>query len=136
MPPPVSRSYLQTLKATKQEEKRLEMIRQCVNKIYTYAIQTAEITTNTFYSFDINPHHPRSHFGQEPYTDGEHKFYKDNMSDILTGLQVLFQDCSVKFTKMCTGNDGKRYDISTLDEKMLPFVNQKQIFECIVIDWS
>lgn len=28
------------------------------------------------------------------------------------------------------------YDISTMDEKILPFINQQQIQEYIVIDWS
>jgi hypothetical protein len=58
------------------------------------------------------------------------------MADILSGLQALFPDCIVSHTLLCKGTDGKFYDISTLDEKVLPFVNRALDQSFIVIDWS
>jgi len=63
-------------------------------------------------------------------------FYIENMPDILSGLQTLFPECSVSHTLICKGADGKFYDISTLDDKVLPFVNRALDQSFIVIDWS
>ena len=63
-------------------------------------------------------------------------FYIENMTDILSGLQALFPDCTVSHTLLCKGTDGKFYDISTLDDKILPFVNRALDQSFIVIDWS
>ena len=112
---------MQTLKAKKDEELRIDEVKRSIARIYHEAVRQATTSTSTSYSLHIGP---------------ESKFYKDNMEEILSGLQSLFPGCTVKFSKMCTGNDGKRYDISTMDEKMLPFINQKNAFECIVVDWS
>lgn len=117
----MSREIMQTLKATKEEELRIEKVKRSVTRIYQEAIQKAMTSTSTSYSL---------HLGQE------YQFYKDNMEEILTKLQSLFPGCSVKLSKMCMGNDRKPYDISTIDEKMLPFINQNNAFECIVVDWS
>ena len=63
-------------------------------------------------------------------------FYIENMPDILSGLQELFPGCTVSHSIMCQGTDGKLYDISTLDDKILPFVNRALDQSFIVIDWS
>jgi hypothetical protein len=63
-------------------------------------------------------------------------FYIQNMPDILSGLQTLFPECKVSHTLLSQGTDGKFYDISTLDEKSLPFVNRALDQSFIVIDWS
>jgi len=131
---------MQMLKAKKDEMIRVETVKGIINVIYTNAIQAAETKGHTFYSLDIDPCHMKeymNHSGQfKDRASLEYKFYKDNMDEILSGLQKLFPGSTVKLSNMCTGNDGKRYDISTMDEKMLPFINQKNAFECIVVDWS
>jgi hypothetical protein len=58
------------------------------------------------------------------------------MPDILTGLQELFPGCDVTHTILSRGTDGKMYDISKLDEKVLPFVNRALDQSYIVVDWS
>ena len=63
-------------------------------------------------------------------------FYIENMPDILSGLQELFPGCTISHSIMCQGTDGKVYDISTLDEKVLPFVNRALDQSFIIIDWS
>jgi hypothetical protein len=133
----MSREIMQTLKAKKDEELRIEKVNLRVTQIYSQAVRYAETTTAKNFSLDIDPHQSlkRVHMMNDT-SSSEYQFYKDNMDEILSGLQRLFPDCSVKLSNMCTGNDGKRYDISTMDEKMLPFINQKNAFECIVVDWS
>ena len=137
---------MRALKPKKDEENRIESVKKSVERVYSHAISAAEKSTDTSYSFDIDPHQTRMRPHQtvmkmrpNQFNDTvglEYKFYKDNMEDILSGLQKLFPGCSVKLVNMCTGNDGKRYDISTMDEKMLPFINKQNAFECIVVDWS
>ena len=121
------------LKVEKDEKIRVETVKGIINVIYRNAIQVAETQGHTSYSLDIDPNPQRCGI---IISKTEYKFYKDNMDEILSGLQKLFPGCSVKLANMCTGNDGKRYDISTMDEKMLPFINQQNAFECIVVDWS
>jgi len=125
---PMDRNTMRGLKEKKDEEARIEKVKFRVSQIYHLAVRQAQTTTNTTYSLDIDT--------QQNQYNSEYQFYKDNMEEILSGLQRLFPDCSVKLVKMCVGYDGKRYDISTIDEKMLPFMNHKQAFECIVVDWS
>jgi hypothetical protein len=149
---PMSRDEMRGMKAKKDEELRIEKVKNRVTHTYEQAIKYAETNAGTFYSLDIDPGQTCKRVHQmnisinkscvgfsnsnDNYQYKEYQFYKDNMTEILSGLQDLFPGCTVKLAKMCTGNDGKRYDISTMDEKMLPFINQQQAFECIVIDWS
>jgi hypothetical protein len=58
------------------------------------------------------------------------------MPDILAGLKELFPGCDVTHTLLSKGTDGKFYDISKLDDKVLPFVNRALDRSYIVIDWS
>jgi len=142
MQTPMSRDDMRSYKSKNDEELRIEKIYNRVNMIYNQAVSVAKTSTNTSYSLDIDPmktrerkiHAPMQFLNSQDHS--EYQFYKDNIEEILSGLQSLFPGCTVKLTKMCTGNDRKRYDISTMDEKMLPFINQQNAFECIVVDWS
>lgn len=137
---PITRDEMRGMKAKKDEELRIEKMNRCVQMIYSQAVNIAKTSTNTTFSLDIDTQQTRQYMPMNiPMNyppNSEYQFYKDNMTEILSGLQDLFPGCIVKLAKMCTGNDRKRYDISTMDEKMLPFINQQQAFECIVIDWS
>ena len=135
MSTPMSRYEMRGLKSKNDEKLRSEKVNKCVNEIYRQSVQMAGSSTNTSYSLNINPNNHRIVLNNIN-TNSEYNFYKDNMEEILSGLQRLFPDCSVRLSNMCTGNDGKRYDISKMDEKMLPFINHKNAFECIVVDWS
>lgn len=63
-----------------------------------------------------------------------------NIEDILSHLRSLFPDCLVEYKKvsLAMGIDKKEYDISTLDEKIRPFINVNASWtnEYITIDWS
>lgn len=132
----MDRNTMRGLKEKKDEALRIQKVNDCVRNIYEQAVRVAESTTHTTYSFDINPHQRQHMRYGDNHIDAQYGFYKDNMTEILINLWSLFPECTIKLAKMCIGNDGKRYDISTMDEKMLPFINQKPTFECIVVDWS
>ena len=128
---PVLREKLRGLKAEEEERaliiketQRLSHVEDCVKQLYNDAINYAKTNTNTSYIYMLQP---RNH-GQE--------FYRDNMVDILTGLRDLFPDCSIKNTTLSRGQDGKMYDISTMDEKLRPFIDSRYNQESIIIDWS
>jgi len=42
----------------------------------------------------------------------------------------------VEHATLVRAQDGKLYDISKLDEKMIPFIDMQQRAEYIVVDWS
>jgi len=74
---------------------------------------------------------------QHPYAQGgPDPFHIKNMSDILAGLRNLFPDCAVSHTLLCQAKDGKMYDISKLDDAVLPFIDRALDQSYIVIDWS
>ena len=125
-PIPVTRDYMRNLKAKNDEMKRLAEIESYIKNIYTHAINTATTTNYTSYQFQIQQHITRN--GPD--------FARTNMQDIIRGLQCLFPDCTVEFTILTRAQDGKMYDISKMDEKILPFINSGATQDCIVIDWS
>ena len=134
---PITRGEMRGMKEKKDEELRIEKINRCVQTIYQQAIKAAETSTSTTYSFDIDPGQTRQKMHNINDQDvSEYIFYKDNMTEILVNLWSLFPGCTVKLAKMCTCKNGKRYDISTMNNIMLAFINPQKSFECIVIDWS
>ena len=94
--------------------------------IYNAAVHAARTTTDTSYNWALPPQNYR-------HPD---LFFVKNMPDILAGLQELFPGCAVSHTLLSKGTDGKMYDISKLDDKVLPFVNRALDQSYIVVDWS
>jgi hypothetical protein len=158
-PIPMSRAMMQGLKAEKEEEIRQAHIKKIVNEIYRQAFQIAQTTTETSYnheipSTDMARYTPDQRREQKkryldnlvtyrggnrtiPYYQGPpDPFHIKNMPDILTGLRDLFPGCSVSHTLLCQAKDGKLYDVATLDEAVLPFVDRALDQSYIVIDWS
>jgi hypothetical protein len=120
---PMSRNELQNLKQKKDEEDRVHHIKQIIYIIYNSVISTATKKTDTSYKYQI-------------HRNNDDNFYAKNMTDILKGLQELFPDCSITHTLFAIGTNGKMYDISKLDDTVLPFVNTALNNSFIVIDWS
>ena len=127
-PTPISRDTLRGLRAKVEEDIRLERVSSFIQSIYQQAINVAKTKSDTTFNFPI----PRSYMER----DSSDKFFLVNMSDILSGLQTLFPDCTVSHSILCKGTDGKFYDISKLDDRVLPFVNRALDQSFIVIDWS
>ena len=114
------RSKLSGLKAERDEEKRCQQIQQIIHNIYNSVIMLATTSTNTSYKKQVE----------------STLFITTNMQDILSGLRVIFPDCLVENTLFAMGNDGQMHDISKMDEKMRPFINNAQANNYILIDWS
>jgi len=128
---------MRSLKYDEDEKVRLTKIKEIVQTIYTYAIQYAKGSTETSYRYMV----PKGNDGMPMNTPIQHygipnPFYIENMPSILAVLQDLFPDSSVSHTLLAKGTDGKFYDISKLDDKVLPFVNRALDESYIVIDWS
>ena len=126
MTQPMSRDTMRQLKATYEEAARIQQVKQIVQLVYQTAVQTAKTKTDTSYN------HPLP----QQYRIQTDLFYLKNMPDILAGLQELFPGCDVSHTLLSKGTDGKMYDISKLDDKVLPFVNRALDQSYIVVDWS
>lgn len=139
---PISRETLRSLKAQKDEEIRQDKIKNFVTGIYNSTIRHAETSMETFCSWQLPQIQTvmRQLENRTSVDEPVPEFHRVNMSDILSELRVLFPDCTVELTTMTTGRDGKKYDISKMDEKIIPYVFpqhfKKVTQECIVIDWS
>ena len=114
----MSRDAMRELKANTD-------VKNIVQRIYRAAVETARSYTETSYNHPLPPAH-----------DLSRRVYVKNMPEILAGLQELFPGCDVSHTLLSKGTDGKMYDISKLDDKVLPFVNRALDQSYIVIDWS
>lgn len=123
---PITREALQGLKAKALEEKRRSFIANQVEQIYRAAIAHASGQNIiggqdcvTSYKYPVQPN-----------------LEKATIADILSGVQVLFPDCSVVHTLMARDRKGKLYDISKLDDTILPLINAAMNQSYIVIDWT
>jgi hypothetical protein len=124
---PVLRETLRGLKAEEEErlrimkeKDRLNAVEYYVKQLYIDTINNAKTETNTSYTYMLPGHN----------------FYRDNMVDILHELRHLFPDCLIRNTTLSRGQDGKMYDISTMDEKLRPFIDSRYNQESIIIDWT
>ena len=125
---PMSKESMQKLKAEEDEKNRNKKIKEIISNIYNCAINTAKGTSNTSFHHEI----PMNNSYNNNILN---IFYINNKDEIVKILQELFTDCSVSFSILSRGNDGKMYDISKMDEKVIPFINREFDKSYIVIDW-
>lgn len=148
-PTPFSRAMMQDLKAEKDEEVRQEKIKVIVRIIYNGAYTCAKNGQATSYNYPIPITNTQAQLTPNipclsrpgisfpaPYKKSSDPFYIENMSDILSSLQGLFPECTISHSVMAKGTDGKLYDVSKLDDAVLPFVDRALDQSYIVIDWS
>jgi hypothetical protein len=69
-------------------------------------------------------------------TQSSDDFYIKNIDTILNKLKELFPGCSVSHTLLARGKDGKLYDISKINDKILSLIDTALNNSYIVIDWS
>lgn len=124
---PISRDSMLIRRAQKLEEQRKLQIQQTVSTIYHNAVRLAESTDDSKYFYELPE--IRIQYGKSD-------FHRTNMAEILDKVRTLFPSCSVEHIIMATARDGKKYDVSKIDEKLKPFIMQQRIVECIVVDWS
>ena len=148
-PIPMSRAMMQNLKAEKDEEVRQENIKNIVRIIYNGAYTSAKNGQTTSYNYPIPITNTQAHLTPNipclsrpgisfpaPYKKSSDPFYIENMSDILSNLQSVFPECTISHSIMAKAKDGKLYDVSKLDDAVLPFVDRALDQSYIVIDWS
>jgi hypothetical protein len=140
----------------KDEEGHALKIDAIVKHIYTEAVHFAERKAETAYKFccTVNScasaslglgYLPSSVIAQTHRLESHRlsfnvEYVVKNMPEILMRLESLFPGCSVEYKKVsfARGTDGKEYDISTLDDKIRPFIDTRQTRtdEYVVIDWT
>ena len=142
MTQPMSRDTMRQLKAKYEEAARIEGVKNRVQMIYSDAVHAARFKPETSYNFQLPMVQAVDYAARKVTKFGciegmsTDPFYLKNMPDILAGLQELFPGCHVSHTLFSKGTDGKMYDISKLDDKVLPFVNRALDQSFIVVDWS
>jgi hypothetical protein len=134
---PVSREEMRALKAKNDEKIKNMQIHMIVNMIYNAAVSSATTHTDSIYRW---PYNNQQTFGCVSGHYITYQTLQENMEEILKRLQSLFPDSLIENKKvsMARGINGKDYDISTLDDKDLPFVDMRgrTTSDNIVIDWS
>lgn len=139
MPAPMTRFDMQTLKAKNEEESRLrkekdrtDRVKRITDSIYNSAVQLAGTSADTSFKHEI----PRGRYSEHDTWNASDPFYLNNMADILSSLQMLFPGCTITHSLMAKGRDGKLYDLTKMDDSLLPFINQTLEQSYIVVDWS
>jgi hypothetical protein len=149
---PFSRENMRLLKAQMDKEINDMKIDSAVKHLYRDAIRFAETNEDTIYRYDLNMINHYDNYiippsNVEKYITYHNKIHiskKDvleNMEEILRRLRTLFPGCFIKYKKksMVKGRDGKEYDISETDDKLLIQLfdtRHVRIDEYILIDWS
>jgi len=85
---PISRDSMRTLKAMKDEERRVSLVKNLVEEIYINAEAKAATSTETVYQHRL---YAEGMF----YHNYNFNFYRTNMSEILRNVQNLFPGCAV-----------------------------------------
>jgi len=141
----LSRDQLRSLKATRDEKNRLDKIDKIIKNICDKVYKRATFTKKTYL---INP---------IIETSDNYKFYKDNIIDILSGLESKFPDSSIQLKTVAWGITGscgwylirgyfpnsikkKYYDNRQYyDTSKISKTQRKYIYvatsECILINW-
>ena len=130
---PVSRESMSRLKAAADVVIHEKQVKYLISHFYSQAITKAKTSTETSIQLQGYGDFCNSeNYGSEKLI----KFTETDKDDLLSGLRSLFPDCLVEYQILVQGNDGKMYDFSKMDKAMLPFINNRQTRECLVIDWS
>ena len=139
-PVPISRSALQQLKAKTDEENRKKQVKKAATILYREVLRIATTSSETSRKFQLQKTAPgiavlasRSPMDLHP---NDMNFILDNQADILQELRSLFPDSVVGIKTLSKAADGNFYDVSTLDENLLKFVDRRYDQTCLVVDWS
>ena len=132
---PISREELRRMKAEHDEKgrqdmekRRLRQVEVIIASVYSSVTYAAKNKTDTSYGYVVK--------------SGEKEFLltKDNMNDVIKGLQAAFPDCSVKYVEYGRGLDGKLRDMrdtyAMCSEFAISQLNRMSLELHIVIDWS
>ena len=143
---PFSRDAMRELKANKDEEAHIMRINSVVKQLYEDTVRFAERNEETIYKINMNRGYQHIKLPSNSNSSYHHDLHipmgyvTEHIEEILTHLRSLFPDCSVEYKKvsMARGRDGIEYDITTMDNILLSFIDVRQARteEHIVIDWT
>jgi hypothetical protein len=122
---PINRETMQKL--NQDEYKKEIRINQIVTIIYDDTVCIAKDNDCTSYNYQIP-------FNEQ--TQSSDNFYIQNIDTILIKLKELFPECSISHTLLAKGKNGKLYDISKINDDILPLIDTALNNSYIVIDWS
>ncbi len=143
---PKTRDELRKMKAEREEAERKECIEEVVSWLYQRIIGFAKQSSESSYKLQLlvaSPENMRTaqHKGNvhQPY-DQSIIYYTDfilkSSDEIIQHLRSTFPDCSVEIKTLSKAADGKMYDVSTLDEAALRFVDRRFDQSHLIVDWS
>lgn len=123
---PMTRTSMQKLKVDTEREIHTIAIQKIVQDIYFTAIKTAKTASEKSYIYKVP---------DLTTNKMENKFHVENMSEILNHLKGLFPECDIRHTLVARDKDGRMYDISKINNAMLPHVDKVDKNSYIIIDW-
>jgi len=132
---PISREELRKMKAEhdekgrqEMEKRRLKQVEAIIAKVYSSVMYAAKNKKDTSYGYPIKS------------DEKEFLLTKDNMNDVIKGLQAAFPDCSVKYVEYGRGLDGKLRDMrdtyAMCSEFAISQLNRMSLELHIIVDWS
>ncbi len=136
----MSRSALQQLKAATEEAARWENIKKVVVLLYKKVVNMAKTSVQTSYKFEVRRtdlRAARSAMGARGVlTEEDMNVILDNQADVIKGLRELFPDSDISIKTLSKAADGQFYDVSTMDESLLRFIDRRHDQTFLVVDWS
>ncbi len=135
----MSRSVLQRLKATTEEETRQKNLKQTLKYLYNNILTKAKTSSETSCKFQLQRLDVRGTYvnlGPNALPSDYMNLILDNQGDILSGLRELFPDSTVSIKTECRAADGNFYDVNTFDETLLRFIDRRYDQTFLVVDWS
>ena len=112
----------------------MQELKQNENKINTIVTTIYDDTVCIAKSSDVTSYNYQIPFNEQ--TQSSDNFYIQNIDTILNKLKELFPECSVSHTLLAKGKNGKLYDISKINDDILPLIDTTLKQSYIVIDWS
>ena len=133
---PISAKEMGVLKQKKKEKERLSTLKRLLKLIYDATLNYGEKSIGTRYIYkSIVPFCQHNEF----YNHNE-TFIKDNLNDIMTGLERLFPDCDIEYKLYSSNRKGNMHDITDLDTTHKLLVHYLSDGTCLesrfIIDWT
>lgn len=113
---------------------KMQIVKQYEDKINTIVTTIYDDTVYITKKYNETSYNYQIPFNEE--TQSSDNFYIQNIDTILNKLKELFPKYSVSHTLLAKGKNGKLYDISKINDDILPLIDTTLKHSYIVIDWS
>ncbi len=141
---PKTRDELRKMKSDREEAERKECIEEVISWLYRRIIETAKQSSDTSYKLQLLAASRENIQMVRQMQNGmydEHKIYYTGFileasDEVLQHLRSTFPGCAVEIKTLSKATDGKMYDVSTLDEATLRFVDRRNDQTYLIVDWS